>query len=413
MVKNQNLLEQLEKLLSYKKSKAFYADKLDISVEEVEDLLAELRGKPLKTNDLDEVCEELIEEMEDRIREINVEKGTLKSSVVSNFEPKSHEELAELHKVDLTKYKLSNYYSKQRGDKFTSTLFCTLLKSSEFNPEKFAEYIRGYKPPVVKVLLGKNKDIEDIKVDVEISIADFHLDRETLEKDTIEGRKEEYLKVLNCLIGRVTNAYSVNKFTFVIGNDFFNNDNYHGSTTNLTPQDNLVRFNEAYEEGFDLLVQAITTLSELSDSVEVILVQGNHDRTKSYYLAHALDVFFSDNESVYFDRENSNTKYTILGNTFVGYHHGDCKIEELPLVFATGKDTSIDFGRFPYREVHVADKHYYLVKEIKGVRIQQIPSMANPDRWSSSKNYINNIRAGLALVYHPEKGKICELEERV
>lgn len=407
MIKNTELLERVKKLKEWKKGKAYIARELDISEIEVEELVKEL-NRPCINAEIDDYMR-----TGEIFRKANVESGTLETSVVTNFEPKTPEELAELHKVDLTKYKISSYWTKQRGEKFTSSLLCTLIKPSEFDPKKFADYLKGYKPPVVRVEVRKNKTVDDTEVDVEISIADFHLDRETLENDTIEGRKREYLKVLNILVDRVTSSYSVNKFTFVIGNDFFNNDNYHGSTTNLTPQDNLVRFNEAYEEGYDLLIQSITTLSEVSNLVEVILIQGNHDRTKSYYLAHALEIFFSSYDNVIFDRENSNTKYTILGNTFIGYHHGDCKIEELPLVFATGKDTSVDFGSHPFREVHVADKHYYLTKEIKGVRIQQIPSMVNPDRWSSSKNYINNIRAGLALVYHPEKGKICEIEERV
>jgi hypothetical protein len=54
-----------------------------------------------------------------------------------------------------------------------------------------------------------------------------------------------------------------------------------------------------------------------------------------------------------------------------------------------------------------------MAKEIKGVRIQQMPSLSGTDRWHADNNYVHNIRAGLALVYHPIFGKIAEFEERI
>jgi hypothetical protein len=54
-----------------------------------------------------------------------------------------------------------------------------------------------------------------------------------------------------------------------------------------------------------------------------------------------------------------------------------------------------------------------MAKEVKGVRIQQMPSLSGTDRWHADNNYVNNIRAGLVLIYHPEKGKIGEFESRI
>jgi hypothetical protein len=410
MVKNQILLEQLEKLLTYKKSKAFYATKLQITEEEVGELLAELRGKPTKS-DID-ICEELIAEMDEKIQEINVEKGTLKSSVVSSYEPKNHEELAELHKVDLNKYKISSYWTKQRGNKFTSSLLCTLIKPSDLDPEKFAAFVKQYKSTfspskIVTSLRGRQI------ADVEISLADFHIDKLDIEGESIKNRREQYMHILNNLITKVNSAYLFNKIIFTLGNDFFQTDTYNNTTTKGTPIDYSVPWNNAYEEGFDLMVWAISFLRSFCNCMEIILVNGNHDKTKSYYLAHALEVFFSKDENIKFDRTDAVNKHTMIGNTFVGYNHGDCKIDDLPLIFATSKTSSADFGAATYREIRTGDKHYYLTKEIKGVRIQQLPSLAGTDRWHRDNQFVNNIRAGLALVYHPTKGKVMEVEERI
>ena len=154
-------------------------------------------------------------------------------------------------------------------------------------------------------------------------------------------------------------------------------------------------------------------LKSNSIDVQVILVQGNHDRTKSFYLAHALEVYFQDEPDVFFDREEGLVKATVIGSTFIGFHHGNCKIEALPLLFATHPKYSKWFGDATYREVHTGDKHHYMAKEIKGVRIQQMPSLSGTDRWHKDNNFVHSVRAALALVYDFKVGKVAEFEERI
>lgn len=63
------------------------------------------------------------------VRKVDLEKGTMQSTATSDYEPKDDIELATLHKIDLTKYKISSYWSKLKGSgKFTSSVFCTLRK---------------------------------------------------------------------------------------------------------------------------------------------------------------------------------------------------------------------------------------------------------------------------------------------
>ena len=88
MSENQSLLYRLEELLSQKKSKKFYAEKLGISEFEVSELMKELREKDTEpvTNYTGE-------------RKVNVEKGTIESTIVIDYEPKDDIELAKLHKI--------------------------------------------------------------------------------------------------------------------------------------------------------------------------------------------------------------------------------------------------------------------------------------------------------------------------
>jgi hypothetical protein len=412
MQDNSSLLFQLEQMLHWKKSRSFYAKKLNISEEEVDELMKEIRRKESVREDAEIAA--YIDALEERVIEVNNEKGTLKSTVNCDFEPKSDEELAKLHKIDTLRYKISNYWSKMKSNgKFTSSVFATLRKPSDYTAEDFAKFLQNYTPKEVRILHKLHENFYDKEtVDVEISIADFHLAKKTLEGESVSTKRDQFLCVVRELTHKVSSCYNIKKIVFPISNDFFHTDNYQNSTTNGTPQDVLVSYDHEYEEGFDILVEAISFLSAMCDQVEVVLVQGNHDRTKSFFLAHALEVFFKDGYNVTFQRQHSTTKSVVLGNTFIGYHHGNCKIEDLPLVFATGSD-SVSFGNAKYREVHTGDKHHYMAKEIKGVRIQQMPSLSGTDRWHADNNYVNNIRSGLALVYHKEYGKVAEFESRI
>ena len=408
-----SLLEELRKLRHMKKSKEFYAKRLGISVGEIDDLLKEIKKKEDVENDAE--VGNYISALEDTIVKVNNEKGTLESTIETTFEPKDDVEIAKLHKINLDKYKISNYWTKQKSSgKFVSSVFATLRQPKDYTAEDFAKFLENYVPKTINISYSeKQNDFGKESVDVEISISDFHLAKKTLENENIFDKKKQFMLVLEDLIDKVRASYNIRKIVFPISNDFFHTDNYQNQTTAGTPQDVLVGYDNEYEEGFDLLVEAISYLHGMSDFVNVVLVQGNHDRTKSFYLAHALNVFFSNYDNILFQREHSVVKHVVLGNTFIGYHHGNCKIDELPLLFATNKNSASDFGNSQYREVHTGDKHHYMAKEVKGVRIQQMPSLSGTDRWHMDNNFVNSIRAGLALVYHPYFGKVAEFESRI
>lgn len=411
MAQDQNLLFQLEKLLSWKKSKKFMAEKLEITEGEVDELLKELREKDEEPNEaLTQAAEHY-----NAVVKVNNEKGTRESTLVLDYEPKDDIELAALHKVNLDKYVITNYWSKVLpSGKFTSSVFSKLKKAQDYTPEDFAKFLQGYKPEHSTFTFSSIGSDKKKTVDVEISLSDFHLAKKVIDgNNDIEVRKATYLHVVQELIGNVKGVYDIDTVVLPISNDFFHTDNYQHATTAGTPQDTIVDYAQEYEHGFDLLVRAIDFLKANAEEVQVVLVQGNHDRTKSYYLAHALDVYYSEDPSVYFDRTTSLVKAVNLGNTFIGYHHGNCKIEDLPLLFATHKEHSKDFGTALFREVHTGHKHHYMAKEVKGVRIQQMPSLSGTDRWHSDNNFVHSIRAGLALVYDHTHGKIAEFESRI
>jgi hypothetical protein len=405
MSNNQSLLHQLQVLLKRKQSKKYYAQRLGISEEEVEGLIKELRGdKPSNK----------INTSETSSRKVNNEKGTIESTIIIDFDPKDDIELAKLHKINLDKYIITNYWSKMLpSGKFTSSIFSKRKEAKDYSPEDFAKFLENYTPNNIEIT-KPSYQISKHLVDVEISIADYHLAKKTIDGDNSpKTRAKRYFDVAQSLINKVKANYDIDTVVLPISNDFFHTDNYQNQTTNGTPQDTIMEYSEEYELGFSVLVDTINMLRQYASQVVVVLVQGNHDRTKSFYLAHALDVFFKDNADVGFIREHSVIKGITLGNTFIGWHHGNCKIEDLPLLFATHPQYSKAFGEAIYREVHTGDKHHYMAKEVKGVRIQQMPSLSGTDRWHLDNNYVHSVRAALALVYDVDLGKVAEFETRI
>lgn len=409
MAENQDLLSKLEELLRQKKSKKFYAERLGISEFEVNELLKELKEK-----DSDEPFVETVKNYIEESRKVNVEKGTIESTITSDYDPKDDIELAALHKINLDKYIITNYWSKMLpSGKFTSSIFSKRKQPKDYSPEDFAKFLENYKPNNISIVKPES-NIAKEHVDVELSISDFHLAKRCVDGDNDPAsRALRYFNVAQSLIHKVRANYNIDTVIFPISNDFFHTDNYQHQTTNGTPQDTIVDYAEEYELGFSILVDTINMLRQNCNDVEVILVQGNHDRTKSFYLAHALDVYFKNDYDVTFIRNHSVVKATMSGNTFIGYHHGNCKIDDLPLLFATHPEYSSYFGEAKYREIHTGDKHHYMAKEIKGVRIQQMPSLSGTDRWHYDNNFVHSVRAALALVYDRKLGKVAEFETRI
>lgn len=395
-------LNRLQQLLSQKKSKQFYASKLGIPVQEVEKLL-----KQLKTQEKPETT---------KFQE-DVKKGEAEISFKSQVEIHDLEELIKESKIDTNKWEIDRYVQNYWGNgenPHWQVKAWLSKKKSEYSLKDFTNFLENWKPKpnYFNRLWEKNSSLET--VDIELNIADFHLAKKTISKDTLESKTFDYHKVIHELVERTRRNYNIKKIVFPISNDFFHSDNYQNTTTNGTPQDVIDWYDREYEKGFDILANTINFLITQAKEVEVVLVQGNHDRTKGFYVAHALEVFFKEYKNVKFQRHHSTTKAVVLGSTFIGYHHGNsCKIDELPLLFATVPDFSKEFGNAKYREIHTGDKHHYMAKDIKGVRIQQMPSLSGDDRWHIDNNFINSVRAGLVFVYHPEKGKIAEFEERV
>ena len=167
---------------------------------------------------------------------MNNQKGTVESTITVDYEPKDHLELAQLHKIDLDKYIITNYWSKiLPSGKFTSSVFSKRKAPADYTAEDFAKFLENYKPNVSEIDKIPNVKGKD-HIDVELSISDYHLAKRYVNgNNNVQDRRDAFYNIAKNLIEKVTNAYNVDTVVFPISNDFFHTDNYQNSTTNGTP----------------------------------------------------------------------------------------------------------------------------------------------------------------------------------
>lgn len=406
MSNTQSLGEKLECLLKQKQSKSYYAKRLGISQHEVTKLLKEINERNKKSNSTVSI-------------KGDPTKGTQEIDLKFSDKVETLEDLIEKANIDTDKWKIDkyiqNYWGNEKNPHWQVKIWLSpkLLSEQEQLLEILDSYESDYKPLAKSDIILNDSFGRPCMA--QISLLDFHFDKLTVDNTPIKDREEEYLSVVNNLLYKCYRHAFLEEIVFIIGEDFFHSDTFNNTTTKGTPVDVSTTWDNAYERGFDLHVKVIQKLKNFCEKLKVILIQGNHDRTKSFYLAHALEVFFKPDQNISFQRHHSTTKFITYGNTFIGYHHGNCKVEELPMIFATSKNTCQPWGNSVYREIHVGDKHSYKETEIKGtnVRIKRLPSLSGDDKWHNDENFINHIKAGIALIYDKELGRVAEFEERI
>lgn len=166
----------------------------------------------------------------------------------------------------------------------------------------------------------------------EFALPDLHLGKLAWSEETGHGSwdlkiaRKVYETALDDLIARAPEAEEA---WFVIGNDFFNVDGDTKTTTAGTPQDEDGRWQKTFREGKTLIMQSIGRLKKKFPKVKVIVVYGNHDKQRSFYLGELLyEVARAIGDpSLTIDNRPLSRKFYQWGETGIGFTHGD-KLKE-------------------------------------------------------------------------------------
>lgn len=409
-------------------SKAKLAKRLGTTIEDITESRMKVKTMISSLDHAQEFFKELKSEtINEHSKKINNDNGTITSDVETTFEPKNDIELAELHKIDLTKYKISTYWSKLKTNgKFTSSVLATLRNIDKDLPkqkqtliEEIGNYYKSdklmesYSYFVNEINKHTSKDIKGQLL--EISIPDLHIGKmshreETGEDYDLKIASERYKNAITQLL-RTANLDNVSDILLPIGNDLFNVDNQFSTTTGGTPQDCDSRFYKMVGAAKELLINTITGLSAFA-RVHVLIVPGNHDEVTTFMLGEILEAWFHNDSNITVNNTAKLRKYFQFGKNSFLYTHGDKeKHGDLGLIFAT--EEPILWADTKYRFVKLGHLHkqkkieYITTDTLQGFQIEILPSLSSTDKWHYGKGYLGNKQAK-AYLYDKELGEIAQ-----
>ena len=176
---------------------------------------------------------------------------------------------------------------------------------------------------------------------LEVNIFDLHFGKlcwsgETGEDYDTKIASKRFHSAIDDIIQKAS-GHNIEQVVFPVGNDFFNSDGKENQTSNNTPQDEDLRWMKTFRNGRKLIVEGIEKLKQVAP-VDVVIVQGNHDFERSFYLGDSLEAWFRNDKNVSVNNDATPRKYVQFGQNLIGLTHGNNeKVADLPLLMASEK----------------------------------------------------------------------------
>lgn len=281
-----------------------------------------------------------------------------------------------------------------------------------FTPKEYAEKFKDF----VKSVELPTNEIEKYSTTgflYELDLFDLHFGQQSLLAETGDMEynpdvaAKMYMDSINYFIQKTHDT--VEKYVIPVGNDFFNVDSHLNTTTRGTPQQESSSFRGTFLKAEELLIKAINKLSKIAE-VEVIIVPGNHDEYRMFYMGEFLKAFFRNTVGVEIDNSLEPRKYFLWGKTLLGFTHGNKeKRGFLPLLMAQEKTK--EFAKANYHEWHLGhwhsthDRNFRLSKESQGIMERVLGSLVPLDDFHKDKGY-RHIKQSTCFKYHKEHGPI-------
>jgi hypothetical protein len=247
---------------------------------------------------------------------------------------------------------------------------------------------------------------------VSLNVADHHLAKlcwapEVGASYDLKIASRMHRECIDDFVGQIK-GMPVEKILMPIGNDLFHTDTTTNTTTAGTPQDVDDRWQKMYMQGKGLLVEAIDRL-RLIAPVQVVIVPGNHDRQRCFYIGDTLASWYRNVPEVSVDNAPMKRKFVEYGKTLIGFAHLDTeRPADLPMQMAITQKAA--FARTSHWEWHCGHLHtrrqttFKPLEVYEGVHVRILPSLCPPDAWHYDNCFNLGPRASEAYIYRKLTG---------
>ena len=379
MPENQSLLEQLEQMLHWKKSKKYYADKLGITEAEIDNLLSDIRQKEIAEDNAE--IGNYIADLEDRVVKFTEDlvKGT--GEVVVNFseEVKSLDELIDKCNIDTEKWEITkyvqNFWGNGNNPHWQVKAWLGKKSTEQVFQDAFVDFLASYQPVSQEVMSPKFVDGKSNAMLV-INKQDSHLNKYDIDgNNSILDRLSTIMYKVEVIANQAQLSNNLEQITYIIGSDEFNSE-YSGATTKGTPQTNTHTYHDSFQFICDHEVLMITMLLQYAERVNVVYVAGNHDEFVGWHMVNWLQTYFRNTERLTFDCSPKYRKYISYGESALMFNHGDAiKPAKLAALFPIEFREAWSFHNNFY--IFTGDKHHEVSQDFNGIKFYQIPAFSN------------------------------------
>ena len=251
----------------------------------------------------------------------------------------------------------------------------------------------------------------------EVDMPDIHFGKETWAEESghdynLKIAREVVLQSLEKLLS-YTASFGIEKIILPMGNDFFNSNNKENTTSHGTPQQEDTRWTRTFKEGRRLAVDMIDRCAAIAP-VCVMMVAGNHDEERLFYLGEVLDAQYHNVKHVTVDNRAAKRKYLSFGQNLVCFTHGYYeKLSRLPALMPL--EEPMLWAASKHREFHLGDKHHkvdllHRTEDVDGVTIRILRSLSATDTWHFDKGYVGSPRSAESFLWDKHDGVIAQFQ---
>lgn len=345
----------------------------------------------------------------------DLERGTKKISTISDNQPRSVEEIIKILKIDTKKWKLSQYWNKEKDNKWVVSALVTKIPDSVKAKEEFIEALKSHQPVLIPIVDTRKYMINTAnteKVCGVLSLQDLHFG-----KGDSEELSQQVHQAATYLMDKLQTNYNVERVILILGPDTLNMDTFSGTTTSGTPVENQDSAVNAYLKAFDALCNTIYTVKHYCKNLTVMFIPGNHDRLSSFHLVHAVSQVFKNWGDIDFDTDYKERKIYSYGYNMLCFAHGDVTIKNTPLLYAV--EHPKEWGNSKHRVLYTG--HYHSRKSIevltesedKGFITKSLPALTGTDYWHYHHGFVGAKRSAILHVHEYNKGLVGEFTYNV
>ena len=369
---------------------------------------------------------ETVNPIKDKAKATYEQKGNT-ATAIGNVKNLTH--LLEKCKVDLTTWKVDRYVvnkwdvTNKEGITYENYQIKAWLQRilNNINVKEFKKELKKeLKKFAVKIPKIKYKSSKEGNLLV-LNLFDLHFGKLGWKEETGSNydrkiARQRFFDAIFVLINRAK-VYNIDKILFPIGNDFFNADIAYPfpQTTAGTYQQEDSRWQKVFREGRQMLVEAINYCSKIAP-VDIIVIPGNHDFQKSFYLGDIIETLYANNPNVNVNNSPATRKYYQYYSNLIGFTHGGSRGEtEKRLLQMMPLEVPILWSNTKFREWHLGDIHHKKAFKFKyeedvcGLVIRYMRSLSGSDAWHAQKGFKGGIEGAEAYIYDKKYGPICNL----